>query len=85
MGRYLTNRYSLLFEKKGIKNPFSFINDGYKYGKLRELVSFIVWELSHKLRLFPNPDDRDLYKSNDNGESTIFHILYKVLVNVYDR
>ncbi len=134
MGRELTKRHALLFEKK-VKNPFSFAYDVYKHGKSREVVSFIVWELFHKLRLFPNkkylkfnnsealtlenerlndldfsgkinhffrsrelnaasshhnwkllfinskneeifgclyPDDRDLYKSIDKGESIIF-------------
>lgn len=53
MGRDLTKRYSLPFERKGVKNPFSFIRDVYRYGKLTELVSFMVWELLHQLRLFP--------------------------------
>lgn len=130
----LTKRHSLLFEKRPI-NPFLFAHDIYKTGKFRELLSFIVWELFHKLGLFPRkeylkfndghaltleneeltgpyfnkrvnhflgskelsvvrcthnwklvyinnnngeilgclyPDDRDLYKSIDNGESTVF-------------
>src|SRR3989304_8133908 len=133
MGRELTKRHSVLFERK-VKNPFSFARDIYRYGKFRELVSFIVWELSHRLSLFPKqqylkfnnrealrfeneslkssdlsekidrffrsrglsiirsdhnwkilfinnnkeifgflyPDDRDLYKSMDNGKSAIF-------------
>src|SRR3972149_8804070 len=133
MGRELTKRHSFLFEKK-VRNPFLFAQDIYKYGKARELASFIVWELFHKLRLFPKqeylkfsnsealtldnesltglefgekidhffrsrglsisrsdhnwkllfinnkkeilgclyPDDRDLYKSIDNGKSVIF-------------
>lgn len=53
MGRELTRRHALLFEKKGVKNPFSFVHDVYKYGKFRELVSFMIWESLHKLRLFP--------------------------------
>lgn len=135
MGRELTRRYALVFEKKGVKNPLSFVHDIYKSGKSRELVSFIAWELFHKLGLFPKkqylkfnnsevlrfddeslgglefseridqffrsrglgivssdhnwkllfinnnnkeifgclyPDDRDLYKSTDHGESIIF-------------
>jgi len=52
MGRELTKRHSLLFEKK-VKNPFLFAHDIYKYGKFRELVSFIVWEFFHQLRVFP--------------------------------
>lgn len=53
MGRALTKRYSSsLGEKKG-KNPFLFLQDLYRYGKLREFTSFIVWELFHKLSLFP--------------------------------
>ena len=53
MGRELTKRYSLLFQKKGVKDLFSFIDDLRRYQKFSELVSFIVWELFHKLRLFP--------------------------------
>lgn len=53
MGRELTKRYSALIEKKGVKNPILFARDIYEYGKLSELVSFAVWELFHKLRLFP--------------------------------
>jgi hypothetical protein len=52
MGRELTKRHHLLFEKK-VKNPFLFVRDIYQYGKFRELTSFIVWELFHKLSLFP--------------------------------
>ncbi len=52
MGRELTKRHSLLFEKT-VTNPFLFAHDMYNYGKLCEFVSFIVWELFHKLGLFP--------------------------------
>ena len=53
MGRELTRRYSSYFEKIGGKNPVSFLHDLYQYGKLREFTSFMVWELFHKFRLFP--------------------------------
>ena len=53
MGRELTRRHSLLFEKKGVRNLYSLFNDLYQYQKWSELVSFAVWELFHKLRLFP--------------------------------
>jgi len=52
MGRELTKRHSLLFERK-LPNPAAFLRDIYKYGKARELMSFVVWELLHRLRLFP--------------------------------
>jgi hypothetical protein len=52
MGREITNRHSELFDKK-VKNPFSFVLDVYQYGKLSELISFMVWEFFHRLRLFP--------------------------------
>lgn len=64
MGRMLTQRYALLFEKK-LVNPFFFARDVYKTGKFRELVSFIVWELFHKLRLFP----KKKYLKFGNGET----------------
>ena len=134
MGHILTKRHSSPAGKIGVKNPISFLVDVYRSGKSRELVSFIIWELMHKLNLFPKdrylkfdnnevltlenvrlnhldlneeiihafdgrglsislvdhkwkvlffkdnkeflgciyPDDRDLYRSNDNGESTTF-------------
>jgi hypothetical protein len=53
MQRDLTKRYSLIFKKPWIRNPFSLVYDLYKYGKLREFSSFVVWELMHKLHLFP--------------------------------
>jgi hypothetical protein len=65
MGRELTRRHALLFERKGVKNPFSFVRDVYKYGKTRELASFAVWELFHKLGLFPKQD----YLKFDNSEA----------------
>jgi hypothetical protein len=133
MGRELTKRHSSLYDKK-MWGPFLFARDVYEYGKVRELASFMVWELCHKLRLFPKrrylrfnnsevltleneklngldftekighffsrrglglissghnwkllfinnnkeifgtlyPNDRDLYKSIDNGKSIIF-------------
>src|SRR4030095_770909 len=52
----LTKQYSTLFEKKGIKRIFSFAQDVYKSGKLREIISFAVWEMFHKLGLFPRKD-----------------------------
>jgi photosystem II stability/assembly factor-like uncharacterized protein len=53
MKRELTRRYSGLFEKGGAKKSFQFAQDLYKYGKLTELTSFAVWELFHRLGLFP--------------------------------
>jgi len=52
----LTKQYSLLFEKKGIGKLFSFVQDVYRSGKLREIISFTIWEIFHKLRLFPKKD-----------------------------
>ena len=53
MGRDLTKRYALPAERKGIINPFSFLRDIYRHGKVRELASFMVWELTHRLGLYP--------------------------------
>ncbi len=53
MQRDLTKRYSTIFKKSWIRNPFSLAYDIYKYGKLREFSSFLVWEVMHKLHLFP--------------------------------
>ena len=52
----LTKQYSVLFGNKKGKNLFSFVQDVYKSGKSREIVSFIVWELFHRLGLFPKND-----------------------------
>jgi len=52
----LTKQYSTLFEKKGMKRIFSFVQDVYRSGKLREIISFAVWEIFHKFRLFPKSD-----------------------------
>jgi len=52
MGRILTKRYSSLFKKKA-QNPIRFAHDVFKSGKSREFLSFVVWEIFHKLGLFP--------------------------------
>jgi hypothetical protein len=70
----LTKQYSTLFEKKGIKRIFSFAQDVYKSGKLREIISFAIWEMCHKLGLFPKKeylvfDKRDAIKLS--GKSSI--------------
>jgi hypothetical protein len=52
VGRDLTKRYALPSERKGRGNPFLFLRDIYRYRKLPELVSFLVWEAAHKLGLF---------------------------------
>lgn len=56
MRRDLTKKYSTLFEKKGMKRIFSFVQDVYQFGKLREITSFAVWEILHKFGLFPKKD-----------------------------
>ena len=50
--RVLTKRHASLFEDK-VRRPFAFARDIYRYGKFHELVSFTVWELFHRLGLFP--------------------------------
>ena len=72
MGHALTNKYSLLFKKKGMKKVFSLAQDIYKYGKFRELVSFAVWEMYHKLGLFHKQDylifnNREAIKLENEG------------------
>ncbi len=63
----LTKQYSSLFEKRGAKRLFSFIQDVYKSGKLREIISFAVWEIFHKFGLFPKGD----YLTFGNNDSII--------------
>jgi len=52
----LTKQYSGLFNNKGFGKILSFVRDVYKSGKSREIFSFAVWELMHKLKLFPQKD-----------------------------
>jgi hypothetical protein len=47
-----------------VPNPFLFAQDVYQYGKARELASFAVWELYHRLGLFP----KDAYLKFDASE-----------------
>jgi photosystem II stability/assembly factor-like uncharacterized protein len=50
MGRDLIKRYSI--EKLSLKDASRFLRDVYRSGKLREFISFIVWEVFHRLGLF---------------------------------
>jgi hypothetical protein len=61
----LTKQYSFLFEKRGMKKVFPFALDVYRSGKLREIVSFTVWEAFHRLGLFP----KDKYLKFNNSEA----------------
>lgn len=67
MGHDLTKQYSVFFAKKGVKKIFSLAQDIYKFGKFRELVSFAVWEVYHKLGLFPKND----YLSFSNTQAIV--------------
>lgn len=49
----LTKQYSQLFQSWGGRQFLTFARDVLKSGKLRELSSFLMWELRHQLRLFP--------------------------------
>jgi hypothetical protein len=51
--RELTRRYAGLIQGKRVQNPFALAYDIYRYRKLSEFLSFAVWEVLHKLRLFP--------------------------------
>jgi hypothetical protein len=64
----LTKQYSVLFEKRGVKRLFSFVQDVYKAGKLREIVSFVIWEIFHKFGWFPKKD----YLVFNNHEAMTF-------------
>lgn len=52
MGRELTKRHAFMF-RNTLASPLAFARDIYQYGKLRELTSFVIWEVFHKLALFP--------------------------------
>ncbi len=59
MGTIITKKYSHLAEKKGIAKVyhlalsfFPLVIDVIKSGKLREILSFAVWEVQHKMGLF---------------------------------
>ena len=64
MKRELTRRHSLLFEKKRAKNLLGLIDDVHRYQKWSELLSFAVWEVFHKIGLFP----RKQYLTFASGE-----------------
>jgi hypothetical protein len=53
MGRDISKSYAFLFEKKGLGKLSQFVNEIYRSGKLREISSFAIWEVLHRLRLFP--------------------------------
>lgn len=63
MGRDLTKRYLVPSENKRSNNPFLFLRDLYRYGKVSEFSSFAIWELCHRLGLFPK--ERYLKFSSD--------------------
>jgi hypothetical protein len=75
----LTKQYSSLFEKKGTQRLFSFARDIYRSGKLREVVSFTIWEAFHKFGLFPKNDyltfndDKAITLGNERVSSLEFH------------
>jgi hypothetical protein len=52
----LTKQYASLFERKDIRKVFTFFQDIYRSGKLREMTSFAVWEVMHRLGLFSKQD-----------------------------
>jgi len=54
--------------KLNIKNIIQFLKDIYYSGKFVELVSFIVWEIKYKLKLFP----RERILAFKNEKSFVF-------------
>jgi hypothetical protein len=52
MGRELTRQYAAVFETRTLRRPLRFARDVYASGKLRELSSFVIWELFHRTGLF---------------------------------
>lgn len=60
----LTKQYASLFEGKGVKKIFMLARDIYRSGKLYEMISFAVWEMAHRLRIFPIKDYL-LFKNRD--------------------
>lgn len=52
----LTKQYASFFGKKGLKKLYHFGQDVYRSGKLREIISFLVWEVLHRLGLFAQKD-----------------------------
>ena len=72
---YLTKKYPSIFEKRAVKEvPYLFldvlllVHDAYKSRKLSELISFMIWELFHKLGLFPK---REYLEFNNNEPLTL--------------
>ncbi len=58
-----------------MQNPFAFVYDIYKYGKISEALSFAVWELRHRLKLFPKARYLQLTNSGTVklGKDTLTH------------
>ena len=54
-----------------MKNSFLFLQDVYRSQKFTELFSFMVWELFHRLRLFP----KEKYLQFNNHEALILENL----------
>jgi hypothetical protein len=74
MGRELTRQYSLFTNGEALAHTrahpsraYSFLRDVYRSGKVRELLSFAVWEAFHALRLF----SRDQYLTFRDGAPLI--------------
>ena len=61
LGTIITKKYSHLAEKKGLNKLFhillvspSLAKDVLKSGKTREIISFGLWEIAHRIGLFSN-------------------------------
>ncbi|HET9493460.1 MAG TPA: exo-alpha-sialidase [Chloroflexia bacterium] len=49
----LARQYSGLFRRRGARRFFRFAHDVVQSGKVRELTSFVIWEMLHQLRWYP--------------------------------
>jgi len=67
MRRDISKRYGTLFNKV-IINPIPFLYTIYNTGKIRELLSFIIWEIFHRTKLFPQ---KKYLKFNKNEVLTL--------------
>jgi hypothetical protein len=68
---YLTEKYKNFFKINNISSLVDFLNhfpsfvyDVFKSGKIREMASFVIWELKYIFNFFPNDSYLNIQDSN---------------------
>lgn len=65
----ISSKHSRIFSKRTaiFTHGFSLLVHAYKAGKITEIISFVVWELAHKLNFY----DPDRYLTFNNDDALI--------------